>query len=316
VHTDGPPAWDAAIAALGASQHGVVSRRQLLEAGLSSKAVDHRVRRARLHRVHPGVYAVGHPRVSTRGRWLAAVFAAGPTGVLSHRSAAALWGLTPRVPADADVTLMRTPGTWSGVRGHRVRTLSLWDRAEIDGIPVTSFARTLIDVAPDTSERELDRMLARGDELRVYDGMALARVLGGRRRGVGALRAAVHAFEGTSAEPESRAKSELERRFLSLLADRGFVAPSVNATIDTPWGSYEVDALWPRQRLVIELDGWSTHRDRETFRRDHRRTADVSAAGYRLVRFDWSQIVEHPDEAVARLQRLVPHREPESSSSR
>lgn len=301
-------AWDEVIATVAARQHGVVSRRQLLEAGLSADAIDHRIGRSRLHRIHPGVYAAGHPRITTRGRWMAAVLCGGPSTVLSHSSAAALLGLRARAPAWIDVTLLRTPGVWSGVRGHRVRALAPVDRTVVDGIPVTSFARTLMDLAPDTAERELDRMLARAEELRVYDGRAVASILARGRAGAATLRAAVDAFEGASTGPTARTKSELERRFVALLSDRGFAAPSVNVTVETPWGPYEVDALWPERRLVVELDGWSTHRDRETFRRDHRRTADVSAAGFRVVRLDWSQVVGRPDETVARLDRLVPRR--------
>jgi very-short-patch-repair endonuclease len=178
----------------------------------------------------------------------------------------------------------------------------------VEGIPVTSVERTLVDLAPETRARDLDGMLARAEELRIYDSTALAAVLERRRRGAAALRAAVAAFEGASVGPASRTKSELERRFLALLELHGFVAPLVNARIDTPWGPYVVDMLWPERRLVVELDGWSTHRDRDAFRKDHRRTADVSAAGYRLVRFGWEQVVAQPDETVDRLDRLAPRR--------
>lgn len=239
---------------------------------------------------------------------MAAVLSGGSGALLSHRAAAALWGLLSGVPWWIDVLTLRTPvgrAARPGVRGHRVRAIPDVDRAVVDGIPVTSVPRTLLDLSPECDGRMLDRMLRRSEELGLFDRFALAQVLDRPRPGVAKLRASVAMF-ADEADAGVRTKSELERRFLDLLSRNGFVMPSVNVVVQTPWASYEVDTLWPERRLVIEVDGWSAHRDREAFRRDHRRAADIPAAGFEMVRLDWEQVVEHPTETVARLDRLVP----------
>jgi predicted transcriptional regulator of viral defense system len=148
------------IAGLAAKQHGTVTREQLLTLGVSGPAISGWVREGRLHRVHRGVYAVGHPRLTSKGRFLAAVFACGPGAVLSHESAAVLWGIRqPRGPR-IDVTVP-TPGGRSR-RGvlivHRAR-LESDEVAVKDGITVTNPARTVLDLADVLRRRPLERVL-------------------------------------------------------------------------------------------------------------------------------------------------------------
>lgn len=149
-----------AIPALAARQHGVVARKQLVALGLGRGAIAHRLAVGRLHRVHPGVYAVGHPLLAARGRWMAAVLACGRSALLSHRTAASLWGLMPTAAARTDVTTpARSRGGPPGIRIHRVRSLHPEDGATVDGIPVTSVSRTLLDLAEVLSAGRLARAL-------------------------------------------------------------------------------------------------------------------------------------------------------------
>lgn len=300
--------WDAAISTLAATQHGVVSRPQLRAIGLTAAAVRHRVSRRRLIEVHPGVFAVGHRLLSPRGWWMAAVLTCGAGALLSHRAAAALWGLIDHGPSTIDVIVLRSVVARSGVRPRRVRTVNAVDRAQVDGIACTSIARTLIDLATVVDERTLDRALRRAQDLRLFDRHAVDEVVGRSRAGSRRLREAVLVLAGDDAT-RRRLKSELELRFIEMLRRHGFVLPGTNVSIETPWGTWEVDTVWPVEHIVIELDGWWAHRDRESFRRDHRRATDIRGAGYDVSRLSWDQVVLHELETVERLARFLP-REP------
>jgi very-short-patch-repair endonuclease len=236
---------------------------------------------------------------------MAAVLASGEGALLSHRAAAALWGLIDGAPERIDVLTFRGVTHRSGIRARRVRPVPPEDRAACQGIPCTGVARTLVDLAGVVDARALDRAVRRAVDLGLFDRVAVEAACATGRPGTLALRAAV-AVVAQDEVAGRRSKGELELRFLDLLRRHRFVLPSTNVKVPTPWGEYEIDAFWPAIRLAIELDGWSTHTDRETFRRDHRRAADVSAAGNRVVRLTWQQVVDRPDETVARLDRLVP----------
>lgn len=301
----GRSSWDEAVHAIAASQHGLITRRQLTDAGLTVSAIRHRVARQRLHRIHPGVYAVGHRLLSVRGWWMAAVLSGGDGALLSHRAAAALWGLVDGTPAIVDVLVQRGVDGRSGVRTHRARTIREEDRALVDGIPCTSLARTLVDLAATAGPRTIDRALRRASDRRLFDRFAVEAILERGRPGTTVLRSALGVFAGDEST-RRRLKSELEVRFIELLRRHGFVLPSTNVVIETPWSRWEVDTLWPAQRLVIELDGWRSHHDRESFRRDHRRATDLRAVGYDVTRLGWEQVVEQETATVDRLARFVP----------
>jgi predicted transcriptional regulator of viral defense system len=163
-----------AIADLAAQQHGVVSRRQLLALGFGRRAIDRRIGSGRLHPVHRGVYAAGHPGLSAHGRWLAAVLAFGPGATLSHRSAAALWGFLRVAAAPVDVTIAEARGRGRpGIRLHRVRELHADDRTCHDSIPVTAVARTLLDLAEELHPRRLERAFEEAERLSLLDLTAL-----------------------------------------------------------------------------------------------------------------------------------------------
>jgi very-short-patch-repair endonuclease len=292
---------DAVVAALAARQHGVVARRQLLEAGLSPTMVRGRVRGGLLILLHPGVYAVGHRRLRSEGHWLAAVLAAGPGAALSHRDAAGLHGLRPANHTRIDVTTTRDRRVVAGVEIHRTRILESDDVTTIDGIPVTTAARTLVDLAAVVPRDHLAAAVKRAEHRRVFDlravEAAMARTRGRRGPGHRALREAIaeHAALGLSAT-----RSSLEGAFLRLLKCADLPRPSVNAFVE----AHEVDAHWPDQRLVVELDGWAHHHDRHVFQRDRERDAALTASGWRVVRFTHHDVVRRPDRVVHTLRRL------------
>jgi predicted transcriptional regulator of viral defense system len=207
-----PP--DAQIAALAEGQHGVVSRGQLRELGLADEAITKRAARGRLHRVHWGVYAVGHPVLGARGRWMAAVLAAGSRACLSHAAAAALWDMRASAAVIGDVTV---PGTGvrrrPGLRIHRARDLT-GQTTTHDGIPVTTPARTMLDLAATLRRRPLERLLDQAENTRLTDVgslAALARAQTGHRGASMLLEALTTHAPGTTIT-----KSALEERFLQL----------------------------------------------------------------------------------------------------
>jgi len=273
-------AVDVAIARLASSQHGVISAAQLLVLGLTRQATAQRVRSGRLHRIHRGVYAVGHARLSNEGRWMAAVLAGGEGAVLSHRAAAELWRLlTPR-RAETDVTVPGHGGRRQrpGIRLHRSATLTQQETTRRNGIPVTSPARTLVDLRVCATPDELSRARRQ------------AEFFGYR-------------IEAADSKPIAVARNELERRFLRLCQRHHLPRPLVNA----PMGGYEVDFLWPQAKLVAETDGYDAHSGRASFEYDHRREAKLAAAGYEVLRFTWHQVLDEPAEVVAALRaRLIP----------
>jgi hypothetical protein len=287
---------DAQIAALAEGQHGVVSRGQLRELGLADEAITKRAARGRLHRVHWGVYAVGHPVLGARGRWMAAVLAAGSRACLSHAAAAALWEMRASAAVIVDVTV---PGTGvrrrPGLRIHRARDLT-GQTTTHDGIPVTTPARTILDLAATLRRRPLERLLDQAENTRLTDVgslAALARAQTGHRGASMLLEALTTHTPGTTIT-----KSALEERFLQLCDDAGLPRPRVNAWI----AGLEVDFLFAQQRLVVETDGWRYHRTREHFERDRHRDATLIRAGYRVLRFTHRQLSAEPTTALATLR--------------
>jgi predicted transcriptional regulator of viral defense system len=243
------------IAEIAASQHGVISLTQLRELGLSARAVQNRVAIGKLHRIHRGVYAVGHPVLSKEGRWMAAVLACGPDALLSHRSAAALWGIRPTARSRIDVTLGRPTGrALPGIDIHRTRTLGAQDATKVTNIPCTTVARTLLDLADVVDRRGLERAVEQAEILRLLDLTAvddvLARAAG--RRGAPVLRAIVADYDPEPAPT----KNELERRFLELCRNAALPSPRVNAWVTVEADGFEVDFSWPDARLIVEVDGY------------------------------------------------------------
>lgn len=280
------------MAGIAARQLGVVHRRQLLDVGLGRGAIAVRLRAGRLHPVLPCVYAVGHPRLPPGGREMAAQLWQAPGGVLSHHSAAWLWGISPP-SGTVHVTCVRG-GSVSRpeVVLHRARSLDPAELRTRDGFRLTSPARTLLDLAEHASDSDLERAVGearvRGltstDELRAM----MARHPG--RRGLRPLTALLDVEHGPAFT-----RSEGEREFLRLVDRAGIPRPRTNARV----AGFEVDALWPDQRLVVEVDGYAFHRGRRAFERDRHKSATLATSGFRVLRFTWRQITETPERVAA-----------------
>jgi len=256
-----------------------------------------RPRAGRLVRLHRGVYAVGHAQLRPEGRWLAAVLAAGPGAALSHRSAAALHGIRESTGA-IDVTTIRRVAV-RGVLVHRTTALGARDVTTRCGVPVTTLARTLLDLAGILTAEQLQKLVRETDRAGRLDARTVHARIGGRRDlGARALRAelAEHARLATSFT-----LSELEDRFLALLDAHDLPLPLTNHLVL----GMKVDAVWLEQRLVVELDGWTYHRDRAAFEEDRARDARLAVAGWRHARFTHAQVVERPAEVAATLHRLL-----------
>lgn len=288
---------------LAARQHGVVAASQLLAIGFSRSAVARRVRAGRLHPVHHGVLAVGHADVSWDGRLFGATLAVGEGSAISHLSAAAVHGLRPTTSRAIHVISPREPPTRSGIVGHRTRELPAADIVFVRGIPVTSVARTLVQLASILDERALSRAWRRAVEMRTLDTVQLVRQLRPGRAGSAAIRRLLAA--AADGDLDGLTRSELELLFVDLVTAAELGSPLLNVTLDLGGGRYEVDALWPAARLVVEVDGWAVHSGREAFETDRRRDAELVRAGYRVVRFTWRRIVGDPSGVAATLRELL-----------
>jgi predicted transcriptional regulator of viral defense system len=281
----------------------VVARRQLLALGVTPTVIRERVRRGTLALLHRGVWAVGHDRLRREGRRLAAVLACGPGAALSHREAAALHGLSPSSRSQVDVTTVRRGRSeQAGIRLHRTASLDVRELTAIDGIPVTTVARTLVDLAGVVPSEHVAKALREAEHLRVVDAaeleLAMRRMRTRRGHGHATLRAVLdeHRRRGTQLT-----RSPLEDRFLALLDDHGVPRPRTNVDV----GGVEVDAHWPAQRLVVELDGWARHRDRRAFQRDRMKGNALTQNGYRLLRFTHDDVVRRPGATAAQIHALL-----------
>lgn len=289
-----PP--ESRIASLATTQHGVVASWQLRRLGCSNDMVSDRVAKGLLHRLHRGVYLVGHRRISQKGRWMAAVLACGPEAVLSHHAAVALWELRPASRGPIDVTVPgRSRHGRSGIKVHRVRNLVDGDHTIRDGIPVTSLARTLLDYTDDPQELRLALEAAeRLGLLNVGEIDALIAHSPGRR--TRPLRAALAELGATV--PWTR--SELERRFLALIRRHGLPAPSANVLV----AGHLVDFHWPEHDLVVELDGYQYHHSRRAFERDREQDAALQLARQRVLRVTHRRVGE-PSTLLSQLRALL-----------
>jgi very-short-patch-repair endonuclease len=286
--------------ALAERQHGVVAERQLIALGLSQKAIEHRLESWRLRLVHREVFAVGHLRLSQQGRWLAGVFAYGDGALLSHRSATTLWGLArPWNPA-VDVT---APTGRQGIRRrekiwiHRGR-IDPEDRAIRAGIPVTTVARTLFDLAEFVSFKRLESAWEEADRLNL---LQLPEVEGVCERGYG--RRSLKPIRRLLAEARAATitRSPLEDDFAAFCRECRLPMPSFNTTVL----GYEVDALWPGQRLAAELDSWEFHSHRAAFERDRIRDTALQVAGYRTIRITHRRLHKEPMLLAKELRALL-----------
>jgi very-short-patch-repair endonuclease len=273
-----PAKADLVIARVAGRQHGVVSTAQLRSAGINYEGIRRRVAAGRIHRVHRGVYAVGHAHLSVEGRCMAAVLALGEGAAISHSSAAALWLMLPPHDGPIEVTVPGDGGREkrNGIKVHRSSTLIAGVSLLRNGIRLTKAARTLQDLhraVPDETyraavRRALDLRLISSAQLRSEDDLT---------------------------------RSELERIFLALCRRHHLPQPELNARV----GPYEVDFLWGDRRLVVETDGFRHHSDRSAFERDRARDAHLLTRGFRVFRFTHRQLSKERSTVVAALRPLL-----------
>ncbi len=279
-------------------QHGVVARPQLLALGFSSQAIKTLRTRERIQIVHRGVYVVGHERLTAKGRWMAAVLACGTDAALSHREAAALHDLRQIGSGLINVT---APGRHAvpGVRFHRARTLDPADRTTIDAIPVTSLARTYLDLAELLSHNRLIDALEAAQRQDKLDVAAITATVDRNpgRHAIPALRAAI--AELTDTPP--LLQSDLERAFRALVRAHRLPVPQFNVYVEGELA----DVVFPEHRLVVEVDGWRYHRGKRAFNDDRRRDRKLVRAGWRVIRFTDDQVQYEPDLVGAELSELL-----------
>jgi very-short-patch-repair endonuclease len=293
-----PVGWpDRAIARIGATQRALITRAQLSDLGLGPSAIEHALKRGRLHRIHRGLYSmVPFPALPPLAVELAAVLACGESALLSHHSAAAVWNLRPSFNGDVHVTVAgkETGRRRPGLRVHRTQALDPRDIRRYHGIPITSPARALLDITPDLSDRELERAIDEALIRRLVSHAAIAAVVKAylQRRGVARLREA-----SDPGRPTTETRSDGEEALLALIRRGDLPPPEVNARV----GRYTADFLWRRQKVIVELDGCDYHRGRAAFERDHKRDAEHQRMGYLVIRITGRQLAREHEAILVRI---------------
>jgi len=278
---------DVSLARLAGRQHGVVSRGQLVAIGFDRGTIDRRVQGGRLHRLYRGVYAVGHTVLSSHGRRLAAVMACGEGAVLSHRSAAALWGLHPSAATRTDVTVSHTSGVRSTARIAVHRSRRGIETTSREGIPVTTPMQTLADLATAVPRRQLEKACENAEAARL---LALDELDDGHPGAKRLLEIVGEHDLGTYT------RSEIEDAFLELCDRYAIPRPLVNSRVE----GFEVDFCWPADRLIVETDG-RHHTTRAAFENDRARDALLTSIGWRVMRFTRRQVRRASQEVAARV---------------
>jgi Transcriptional regulator, AbiEi antitoxin len=296
--------------ALATRQHGVVSTRQLEPIGYSPSSVAKAEKSGRLHRLHRGVYAVGHRRLTWHARCWAAVLAAESNetdevvwpAVASHGSAAYLWGILRYAPETIDVTAPTRRRAKREFRVHFSSILAAEDRGEQEGIPVTSVPRTLLDLAARSRPARLERYLEWAEERDLFDLYEVQEVLdrAGGHRGRGPLRRALAIYE-----PEPAfTRSGLEKRFLALVRRAGLPIPAVNYVV----AGMELDTYWEEERFAVELDVYETHGSHAAFERDRQRPDDLLLQGIETIRVTGPRLKREPQATIERVSRHLARR--------
>jgi very-short-patch-repair endonuclease len=285
---------DELIALIADGQRGRVSRGQLRAAGVHRRSIDRRIASGHLIPLHPGVYAVGHTAEIELADETAAVLACGLAALLSHHSATTLWEIRTGQARPIHITLIdgRQTGRPHGVIVHRSRTVTELDIRVHKGLPVTSPARTLLDIAATLPDRDLERALGEALVRRLVTEGDLARVMraAGGHPGVCRLMRLSAEYARVSVT-----ESEAEERMLAVLRGAGLSPPKTRRYVL----GYRVDFLWPEQRLVVEVDGYRFHSTPQAFERDRRRDAELKLAGYTVIRITWRWLTDEPDKVIA-----------------
>jgi very-short-patch-repair endonuclease len=292
---DGTVDCDRVASWVASQQLALITTPQLGVCGLRRNAITGRERHGVLYRVHQGVYLYGQPTFLPGGREFAAVLACGDSALVSHLSGGWVWRITPPYDGDVQITVVGSARRQRrGIEIHRVGHLHPEDWSECNGIPVTSPARTLIDLAAYLTRDELERAIAEAYALRLTHAAENLRAIARspRRPGVGALRAELSRESGPA-----WTRREGERRMKLLIRQAGLETPVYNRMV----AGWPADVLWPRHKLIVEVDGYQFHGHRLAFERDRKRDAAHVLAGYRVIRITWRQLTEEPMVVVATL---------------
>jgi very-short-patch-repair endonuclease len=287
------------IARIAGRQDNVITRDQLLSAGLGRGAIAHRISAGAMQRLHTNVYLLGPAPPTPIARARAAAFACSgddADAVVSHRSAACLLDLLPEIPGDVDVTVAgRNPGRHHGIRLHRVRALARDDVTVMRGIRITSVARTICDLAAAESALAPEQAFQEALYREIVTPQALAKVLDRepRRKGAPIIRSLIR-------DPRLT-RSERERRLLKLIDAAQLPKPLTNV----PLYGYRADLYWPAQKLVVEFDGWRAHGHRLAFESNRKRDQIMLAAGLRVLRVTDRQLEDEPIAVTARIAQAL-----------
>lgn len=290
---------DDAILAMARRQQGNVTHGQLIALELGRDAIAHRVLTQRLHRVHRGVYAVGRPPSMPVERAAAAVLACGDGAALSHQSALAVWDFAKRWESPMHVTVPRDRRR-PEINIHRCPSLTRADIRTHLGIRVTSPARTVLDCAPTLTTKRLTRIVNDGRRTGHLRVAALQDVIQRFPNHPGA--SALAALVADASEAPTR--SHFEDEFLAFCKRFGLPTPRINTYVN----GYEVDALFPSERVIVELDSWGFHKDHGAFETDRERDATALAAGLVTVRVTWERMTRAPQREADRLKRILAQR--------
>lgn len=292
------------MAELAKGQHGIVARKQVEGAGLSADTVDRWIRKGRLQRIHRGVYALGHDAITRRGQWIAAVLASGPGAVLSHRSATALWGIWGSGAGETHVTIPRHTGSRRPIHRH-FGALPADEVTIHDGIPVTSAARAVLDLAADKGEAAAESALRELEYLGIYGPVSLPALLARhpKHQGSTIVRRCLERLED---DPGGRVRSPLEELFLPFLDAHHIPRPRLNHWLSVDEDRFQVDCYWPEARLIGELDDFRSHGTRRAMTKDRRRDRRLLAARYGVIRITEGQLRSEPSALARDLGALLP----------
>lgn len=287
------------VAEISPRQCGLITRKQLIRAGVSARVVDLAVDTGRLRPIHRGVYAAS-PLLPSHAAEMAAVLACGIGAVVSHRSAAGLWQLLPPLqpPTPVEVSVPGRRPRKPGIRVYRIRALPRDETTRSEGVPITTPARTLLDLASVVDSRALERAVARGERRGLVTRTRMTELLDRypRRPGAAALRALIN---GDTSPALTR--SEAEDRFLDIVRRGQLVPPEANVIVE----GFEVDFLWRKERLIVEVDGFAYHAVPGAFERDRLRDAILGTHGFRVLRVTWGQLETEPEAVLVRLAQML-----------
>jgi hypothetical protein len=288
------------ISRLAGGQDRVMSRAQLLGAGVGSGAIKERTASGVLLVLHPGVYSLGTP--SRRGLLRAGLLAVGDGAVLSHASAAYVLGLMKRCRRAVHVSTTRHARSRGSLTVHRLRRLPASEATTVAGLRCTTAARAVLDLAATEPRRVVEQALDQAELLELYEPNAIDAALRRGRPGASQLTAIL----GEHAPGTTITRNALEEAFLALCRREGIGRPIMNAPLTLPGGrDIVIDALWPAERLAVELDGRAVHLRRKAFEADRERDVELTVAGYVPARFTWRKVTLEPRWVAMQLRALL-----------